>query len=132
MPQKGAIMSPHRISLPPHHEAVEHFDYSARMLRERFRSSVSAALPGFARRAFAREWQESSDLAHIESIPPLVVAYLMSCERCIQDLLNRNYEGLATGHFEKCVSEAAIDIMAKVMASCSYDGVITFPEKRTS
>ncbi len=121
------------ISLPPNHEAVEQFEDAARKLRERFRSSVSEALPGFARRLFEREWQESADLTSMESVPPLALAYLISCERCVQDLLNRDYDGVASAYFEKCVSEAANEIRTKVIVSwnCEND-VIRFPEKRTA
>jgi hypothetical protein len=115
-------MSPHPVSLSPHQEAVEQFEDAARKLRERFRSSVSEALPAFARRMFEREWQKVGDLQDLASIPPLALAYLMSCERCVYDLLNKNYEGVASSHFEKRVSEAANDIRAKVIASWSYAG----------
>ena len=115
-------MSPHPISLPPRHEAVEHFEDAAQKLRERFRSSVADALPGFARRLFEREWQKSADMTSIDSIPPLALIYLMSCERCVSDLLNKNYEGAASAHFERCVVDAARDIRAKVVASWRDDG----------
>ncbi len=115
-------MRPHPVSLSPHHEAIEDFEDAARKLRERFRSSVTEALPGFVRLLFEREWQESGDLTSIESIPPLAFAYLMSCERCVYDLLNKNYEGLANSHFEKCVSEAANNIRAQVICSWSFEG----------
>jgi hypothetical protein len=121
------------ISLPPNHEAVEQFEDAARKLRELFRSSVAEALPGFARRLFEREWQESADLTSMESVPPLALAYLISCERCVQDLLNRGYDGVASAHFEKCVREAANEIRAKVIVSCSYEGdAIRIPTKRTA
>ncbi|MGJ0534287.1 hypothetical protein [Methylocystis sp.] len=121
------------ISLPPNHEAVEQFEDAARKLRERFRSSVAEALPGFARQLFEREWQEAADLTSIESVPPLALAYLISCERCVQDLLNRDYGGVASTHFDKCVSEAANAIRAKVIVSCSYEGdAIRIPTKRTA
>ncbi|HEY8126565.1 MAG TPA: hypothetical protein VIF88_14230 [Methylocystis sp.] len=110
------------VSLPPNREAVEHFEDAARQLRELFRSSVAEALPGFARQLFEREWQEAADLTSIESVPPLALAYLMSCERCVQDLLNKNYEGVASAHFEKCVREAANEIRTKVVVSGSYEG----------
>ena len=126
-------MSPHPVSLSPHHEAIEDFEDAARKLRERFRSSVTEALPGFARRLFEREWQESADLTSIESVPPLTLVYLMSCERCVYDLLNKNYEGVANSHFEKCVAEAAHDIRAKVTASWSYeDDAIRILRERTA
>lgn len=115
-------MSPHPVSLSPHHEAIEDFEDAARKLRERFRSSVTEALPGFARRLFEREWQESGNLTSIESIPPLALVYLMSCERCVYDLLTKNYEGVANSHFEKCVSEAANDIRAQVIGLWSLEG----------
>lgn len=121
------------VSLPPNHEAVEHFEDAARRLRDRFRSSVSEALPGFARLLFEREWREVADLESIESIPPLTLAYLTRCERCVFDLLNKSYEGVASAHFDKCVSDAANDIRAKVIASCSYEGdAIRIPTKRTA
>ncbi|MBM3563285.1 MAG: hypothetical protein FJX48_09070 [Alphaproteobacteria bacterium] len=120
-------------SFPLQREAVEQFEDAARKLRERFRASVAEALPGFARRLFEREWQESADITIIESIPPLALVYLISCERCVHDLLNRNYEGVASVHFERCVIEAAKDIRAKVTASWSYeDGAIRIPRKRTA
>lgn len=126
-------MSPRPISRPLNHEAVEHFEDAARKLRHRFRSSVSEALPGFARRLFEREWQDSADLTSIESVPPLALAYLISCERCVQDLLSRDYDGVASAHFEKCVSEAANEIRTKVIVSCSYEGdAIRIPTKRTA
>lgn len=126
-------MSPHPVSLPPHHEAVEHFEDAARKLRERFRSSVSEALPGFARRMFEREWQEVADIESIDSIPPLTLAYLTYCERCVYDVLNRNYEGGANSHFEKYVSEAANDIRTKVIASWNNESdVIRILGKRTA
>ncbi len=57
----------------------------------------------------------------------------MSCERCVQDLLNKNYEGVASAHFERCVVEAAKDIRAKVIVSWSYEGdAIRIPTKRTA
>ena len=121
------------ISLPPNHEAVEQFEDAARKLRELFRSSVAEALPGFARRLFEREWQESADLTSIESVPPLALAYLIGCERCVQDLLNRDYDGVASAHFEKCVREAANDIRSKVIASWSYEGyAVRIATKRTA
>ena len=110
------------VSLPPNYEAVEYFEEAARKLRERFRSSVSEALPGFACRLFEREWQEVANLQSIDSIPPLTLAYLMLCERCVCDLLNKNHQGVASAHFEKCVSEAANVIRAKVVVSCRDDG----------
>jgi hypothetical protein len=120
-------------SLPPNHEAVEQFEDAARKLRERFRSSVSESLPGFARRLFEEEWQGSADLTSMESVPPLALAYLISCERCVQDLLNRDYDGVASAHFEKCVREAANEIRTKVIFSCSYEGdAIRIPTKRTA
>lgn len=121
------------VSLPPNHEAVEHFEDAARKLRDNFRSSVSEALPGFARRLFEREWREVADLESIESIPPLTLAYLTRCERCVIDLLNKGYEGVASAHFDKCVSDAANDIRAKVIASWSYESNVTrIPAKRTA
>ena len=126
-------MSPRPISPSPHQEAVEQFEDSARRLREQFRSSVSEALPGFARRLFEREWRESADLQSIESVPPLALAYLASCERCVWDLLNRNYEGVASAHYDQCVSEAANEISKKVIASCSYEGeTVRIMRKRTA
>lgn len=115
-------MRPSPISVSPHHEVVEHFEDAARNLRERFRSSVSEALPDFARRLFEREWQDSADLTSIDSIPPLALAYLIRCERCVYDVLNRNYDGCANSHFEKCVSEAANEIRERVIRSCGYEG----------
>ncbi|MBG0801280.1 hypothetical protein IYW40_07265 [Methylocystis sp. H4A] len=127
------IMNPHPVSLRANRQAVENFDDAAKKLRHRFKSSVSEALPGSARRLFEREWQEVADLESIESMPPLVFAYLMSCERCVQDLLNKNYEGVASSYFNRCVSEAANNIRAKVIASWSYEGdVIRIPTKRTA
>lgn len=126
-------MGPYPVSFSPRHEAIEDFEDAARKLRERFMSSVLEALPGFARRLFEREWQESADLTNIESIRPLAVAYLLSCERCVQDLLNRNYDGAASAHFEKCVSEAANNIRAKAIASRSHEGeLLRFPGKPTA
>jgi hypothetical protein len=126
-------MSPQPFSLRANRQAVENFDEAARQLRHRFKSSVSEALPGSARRLFEREWQEVADLESIESFPPLIFAYLISCERCVQDLLNKNYEGVAISYFDRCVSEAANNIRAKVIGSWSYEGgVIRFPEKRTA
>jgi hypothetical protein len=120
MPHKGRYNEPAALAL--NHEAVEHFEDAARKVRERFRSSVLEALPGFARRLFEREWQEVADLESIEAIPPLTVAYLTICERCVCDLLNKNHEGVASDHFEKCVGEAADVIRAKVIVSSSYAG----------
>lgn len=114
-------MSPRPVSLPLNHEAVEHFEDAARELRHRFRSSVSEALPGFARQLFEREWREVADLESIESIPPLTLAYLTRCERCVFDLLNKGYEGVASAHFDKCVSDAANEIRTKVIVSFSYE-----------
>lgn len=126
-------MSPRLISLPLNHEVVEHFEDAASKLRQRFRSFVLEALPGSARRLFEREWQEVADLESIESIPPLVFAYLTICERCVQDLLNKNYEGVASAHFEKCASKATNDIRAKVIASSSNEGdVVRIAGKRTA
>ncbi|MFO1124837.1 MAG: hypothetical protein U1E25_05835 [Methylocystis sp.] len=120
-------------SPPLQQEAVENFEDAARKLRERFRSSVADALPGFARGLFEREWQECADITIIESVPPLALVYLISCERCVYDLLNSNYEGLASAHFERCVIEAAKDIRAKVTASWSYEGgAIRIPRKCTA
>jgi hypothetical protein len=122
-------MIPRPIS--PNHEAVEHFEHAARRLRDRFRSSVSEALPGFARQLFEQEWREVADLESIESIPPLTLAYLTRCERCVLDLLNKGYESVASAHFDKCVSDAANDIRAKVIASRSYEcDVVRIPAKR--
>jgi hypothetical protein len=91
------------------------------------------ALPGFARRSFEQEWQEVSDIQSIDFIPPLAFAYLMRCERFVCDLLNRNYEGLASSHLEKCVSKTAIDIRARVIASRIYEGDASIsPAKRTA
>jgi hypothetical protein len=120
MPHKGRYNEPAALAL--NHEAVEHFEDAARKVRERFRSSVLEALPSLARRLFEREWQEVANLQSIDSIPPLTFAYLMICERCVSDLLNHNHRGVASAHFEKCVSEAANVIRAKVVVSCSYDG----------
>ncbi len=64
-------------SLSLQHEVLEQFEDAARKLRERFRSSVTEALPGFARRLFELEWQESADITIIESVPPLTLVYLM-------------------------------------------------------
>jgi len=126
-------MSPRAFSHSPNSEAVEQFEDAAKRLRERFRSSVSEALPGFARRLFEREWQESADLTSIESVPPLALAFLVSCERCVGDLLNKNYDGAASSYFEKCVSEAADDVRARVIASCNYERSLTaMPTKRTA
>ncbi|MGJ0512284.1 hypothetical protein [Methylocystis sp.] len=126
-------MNPLPSSLRANRQAVENFDEAARQLRHRFKSSVSEALPGSARRVFEREWQEVADLESIESVPPLIFAYLISCERCVLDLLNKNYEGVASSYFDRCVSEAANHIRAKVIGSWSYEGdVIRFPEKRTA
>jgi hypothetical protein len=126
------IMSPQPISLSPHHEAVEKFEDAARRLRESFRLSVLEALPGFALCSFEREWQEVAELQSIDSIPSLTSTYLMICERCVRDLLNKNYEGVATSHFEKCVSEAANGIRAKVIALRSYEGdAVRSPRKRS-
>jgi hypothetical protein len=108
------------VSLPPNHEAVEHFENAARKLRERFKSAVAEALPGFARGLIEQELQEVADLQDIESIPPLCLTYLLKCERCVLDLLNKNHEGVGSTHFEKCVSEAANDIRAKVIRSRSH------------
>lgn len=82
------------------------------------------ALPASSRRLFERECQEVADLQSIEGIPPLAFVYLTCCERCVYDLLNRNYHGVASAHFEKCVSEATNEIRAKVIASWSYEGDI--------
>lgn len=118
---------------PLHHEAVELFEDAARKLRERFRSSVSEALRGFARRLFEREWREVANLESVDSIPPLALAYLTSCERCVYDVLNKNHEGAASAHFEECVSEAANNIRRKVIASWSYEGdVLRIRGKRTA
>lgn len=123
-------MSRHAFLQSPNREAVEQFEDAARKLRERFRSSVSEALPGFARRLFEREWQESADLTSMESVPPLALAYLTSCERCVCDLLNKNYDGVASAHFARCVGEAANEIRTKVIVSCSYEGdAIRIPTK---
>jgi hypothetical protein len=126
-------MSPRAFSHSPNREAVEKFEDAAKRLRECFLSSVSEALPGFARRLFEREWQESADLTSIESVPPLALAYLISCERCVGDLLNKNYDGVASAHFERCVGEAANEIRTKVIVSCSYEGdAIRIPTKCTA
>lgn len=127
------ILSLRPVSLLPHHEAIEGFEDASRKLRERFMSSVLEALPGVARRLFEQEWQESADLMNIESIRPLAVSYLMSCERCVFDLLNKNYDGLASAHFEKCVSVAANNIRTKVIASRSQGGdIVSFPGNPTA
>lgn len=115
-------MKQHPISISPHHEAVKDFEDAARKLRERFRLSVAEALPSFARQSFERQWQESCDLTSIEEIQPLALVYLMSCERCVHDLLTKNYEGATNSHFEKCVSEASNDIRAQVIGLWSFEG----------
>jgi hypothetical protein len=126
-------MSPHPVSLSPHQEVIEDFEDAARKLREHFRSSVTEALPGYARGLFEQDWQESSDLTSIESVPPLALLYLLSCERCVYDLLNRNYQGIANSHFEKCVSEAANAIRTQVFGSWSYEGdAIRIVRERTA
>ncbi|MGD9544753.1 MAG: hypothetical protein AB7F41_06950 [Methylocystis sp.] len=126
-------MGPRPIPLPSHLEAVEHFEDAARNLRERFRSAVSEALPGFARRLFEQEWQDVAGMQSIEGMPPLALAYLTGCERCVYDLLNRNYEGVASAHFEKCVSEAAEEIRTRAIASWSSEGdVIRIMRQRTA
>lgn len=113
-------MSP--VSLSPHHEAIKDFEDAARKLRERFRLSVAEALPEFARQLYERQWQESCDLKSIEEIPPLALVYLISCERCVHDLLTKNYEGAAISHFEKCISEASNDIRAQVIGLWNFEG----------
>lgn len=126
-------MSPRPIQPLPNHEVIEHFEDAARKLRECFRSSVAEALPGFARRVFEQEWQEVANLQSINSIPPVAVAYLLRCERCVRDLLNKNYDGVASSYFEKCVSEAADDVQARVIASCNDErGLTAIPTKRTA
>jgi hypothetical protein len=125
-----------RPSPPPplsNDEAVERFEDAARKLRERFKSSVADALPGIARGLLEQELHEVADLQSIDSIPSLALAYLLSCERCVLDLLNKNYEGVASSYFEKCVSETANDIRAKVITSRSYvNDVISISAERTA
>jgi hypothetical protein len=126
-------MRPRAILPLPNHEVIEHFEDAARKLRDCFRSSVAEALPGFSRRLFEQEWQDVADLQSINSIPPLAAAYLLRCERCVRDLLNKNYDGAASSYFEKCVSEAADDVRARVIASCNYERSLTaMPTKRTA
>ncbi|MBM3553513.1 MAG: hypothetical protein FJX45_17635 [Alphaproteobacteria bacterium] len=115
-------MKPYPVSLSPHHEAIKDLEDAARKLRERFRSSVNEALPEFARQLFERQWQESCDLTSIEEIQPLALVYLISCERCVHDLITKNYDGVANSHFEKCVSEASNDIRAQVIGLWSFEG----------
>lgn len=109
-------------------EACACFEDAANKLRVYFEAQVLASVPDFARRALESELEGLSKLSSADPVPPLAEVSLMRAEQCAHDLLSMNYEGTAHSFLRRCVSEAAADIAAAVIAASGQGGkIVIFP-----